>query len=97
MEKLKNDPASMEELLSETNQQVRSQIVRAVRKHCIDTGRTYPEAWYSVYQQFEKETGICLRRCVGKKLDFVEKQGLLVELFRIIHTLLSPEVENIKN
>jgi len=83
MEKLKNDPEWLEELITENNQQLRGQIVRTVRKHCIETGKAYPEVWHSVYERFTTETGLSFRECQGKKIDFVEEYGRLGELLNV--------------
>jgi hypothetical protein len=81
------NPDWMKDLISEQTQALRSKIVRLVRKHCLETGDTYPEAWNTVYERFTKATGLSFRECQGKKLDFVEQHDHLGSLLTIVQTL----------
>ena len=93
MGKVKNAPEWLTELVDENNLELRRQIVQMVRGHCLQTGRRYQDVWYSVYRQFESDTGISFRECSGPKIDLVAEKGRLSDLFRAATKVINPEVK----
>jgi hypothetical protein len=77
-------PEWLEELADEQQHHLRSQIVQAVRQHCITTNKGYREVWRKVYERFEQDTGITLTETKGTKLDFVQANDRLGDLLKAV-------------
>jgi hypothetical protein len=77
-----DQPEWMTELADDCRQSVRSQIVFTVRQYCITMNKSYRDVWRTVYERFEKETGIMLADTKGTKLDVVQSMDKLGDLLR---------------
>jgi uncharacterized protein Yka (UPF0111/DUF47 family) len=72
-----NDPNWVEELRDGAKQELRPEIVKRVNLHCYKTGRHQQDVWRSLYGQL----GIPLP--AKNRLDYIEEQGKMADLYRI--------------
>lgn len=75
-----------EAFLAEQTKSQRHEIVKTIRRYCVNTGTPHAEVWRSVYAQLEKETGLDLHRPAKTKLDIIEAEGQLETLYRIVQS-----------
>jgi hypothetical protein len=73
-----------EAFVAEHAPSLRQEVVKAVNRHCFDTGMPHSEVWRSLYARLVTQTGLDLNRPAKTKLDLIEAEGQMDALYRIV-------------